>query len=661
MIGEPDGSATDGSSAPVRILILEDDALDYELAEARLARSRIDIALTRVVTRDEFEAELSRSHYDLILADYVLPSFDGISALEIARATVPDVPFIFVSGTLGEEVAIEMLKRGATDYVLKHRLERLVPAVERALAESRERASRRAAVAALRKSESLARLIIDGLRDHALFMLDSSGNIASWNNAAQRVLGYRESEMLGQPFVRCYAPADVEQGLPQRQLEAVRAAGRSTEDHQLLRADGTLIYVTSATAIVFDDDGGELGFSKIIQDITERRKAEDALRKSEVELRARAVALADADRRKDEFLAMLAHELRNPLAGIGNALCLLQMPSLDPQEAADAREIMGRQIANMRRLIDDLLDVARLTRGKIRLQRESVDACRVVRDAAAFARPQAESRNQTLTARIPEKPIRLIADSTRLEQVVGNLLSNALKYTQSGGRIEVELRTVDGKLELIVRDDGVGMTSEMLDRAFELFSQADGSLDRSLGGLGIGLTMVKSLVELHGGTVAAASDGLGRGCTFTVTIPIVEPEAPASDDCDGAVHSADGPKAERRVMIVEDNVDSARTLSLLIRHWGYESRVVYDGASALESAIEFKPAVVLLDIGLPGMDGFQVAERIRREMGDEAPLLVALTGYGREEDRRRGEAAGVGVYLTKPVETAVLQALLAGS
>lgn len=659
MTGELDGSARDGNSAPVRILILEDDTLDYELAEARLERSRIDFALTRVVTRDEFEAELSRSHYDLILADYVLPSFDGISALEIARATVPDVPFIFVSGTLGEEVAIEMLKRGATDYVLKHRLERLVPAVERALAESRERASRRAAIAALRKSESLARLIIDGLRDHALFMLDSAGNVASWNNAAQRVLGYRESEMLGQSFARCFAPADIEQGLPQRQLETVRAAGRSTEDHQLLRADGTIIYVTSATAIVFDDDGGELGFSKIIQDITERRKAEDALRRSEVELRARAVALADADRRKDEFLAMLAHELRNPLAGIGNALCLLQMPSLDPQEAADAREIMGRQISNMRRLIDDLLDVARLTRGKIRLQRESVDACRVVRDAVAFARPQAESRNQTLTARIPEKPIRLVADSTRLEQVVGNLLSNALKYTQSNGRIEVELRAADGKMELIVRDDGVGMTSEMLDRAFELFSQADGSLDRSLGGLGIGLTMVKSLVELHGGTVAAASGGLGRGSTFTVTIPIIEPESPASSDCDGAVHAADGPKAERRVMIVEDNVDSARTLSLLIRHWGYESRVVYDGASALESAMEFKPAVILLDIGLPGMDGFQVAERIRREMGDEAPLLVALTGYGREEDRRRGEAAGVGVYLTKPVETSVLQALLA--
>lgn len=661
MTGEPDDPATNTDAPPVRILILEDDALDFELAQARLARSRLVFTLTRVVTRDEFEAELARGRHDLILADYVLPSFDGISALEIARATVPDVPFIFVSGTLGEEVAIEMLKRGATDYVLKHRLERLVPAVERALAESRERASRRAAVAELRKSESLARLIIDGLRDHALFMLDSAGNVASWNNAAQRVLGYRESEMLGQPFARCFAPADVEQGLPQRQLEAVRAAGRSTEDHQLLRADGTLIYVTAATAIVFDDDGGELGFSKIIQDITERRKAEDALRKSEVELRARAVALADADRRKDEFLAMLAHELRNPLAGIGNALCLLQMPSLDPQEAADAREIMGRQIANMRRLIDDLLDVARLTRGKIRLQLESVDACRIVRDATSLLRPQAESRGQRLNARLPDRPIYLIADSTRLEQILGNLLSNAVKYTHSGGSIDVELSSADGMLELIIRDDGVGMTRDMLDRAFELFSQADGSLDRSLGGLGIGLTMVKSLVELHGGTVAASSGGLGKGSTFTVTIPIVEPDPAAADDCDDMVPVSDNPKPERRVMIVEDNVDSARTLSLLIRHWGYESRVVHDGASALKSAMEFKPFIILLDIGLPGMDGFQVAERIRREMGDEAPLLVALTGYGREEDRRRGEAVGVGVYLTKPVETAVLQALLAGA
>jgi PAS domain S-box-containing protein len=653
-------SPPDVASPPVRILMLEDDLLDYELAEARLAKGMLAFEMMRVVTREEFETQLKNHDHDLILADYVLPSFDGISALEIARQLVPDTPFIFVSGTLGEEVAIEMLKRGATDYVLKHRLERLVPAVTRALAEARQRALHRAAVAELRKTESLARLIIDGLRDHALLMLDPDGNVASWNNAALRLLGYHESEMLNQPFSRCYPPEEVERGTPERQLNAARHDGHSTEDHRLLRSDGREIDVTSATAIVFIDDGRELGFSKIIQDITERKRADEALRRSEDELRARATALAEADRRKDEFLAMLAHELRNPLAGINNALSLLQTQELDPQDAADARDIMGRQIGNMRRLIDELLDVARLTRGKIRLQRETVDACRVVRDAVVAVRAQAESRRQRLKAMIPEEPLLLVADSTRLEQIVGNLLSNAVKYTQSGGSIEVELKRVDRLLMLRIEDDGVGMAPEMLSRAFDLFSQADGSLDRSLGGLGIGLTMVKSLVELHGGVVTAESDGLNRGCRFTVSIPIIEVEQrepqPASDDAATAKQSP----AERRVMIVEDNVDAARTLSLLIRHWGYDSKVVHDGASAVAAAVEFQPAVVLLDIGLPGMDGFHVAEQMRSQFGDGCPLVVALTGYGRDEDRHRGEEAGIGFYLTKPVETAVLQALLAG-
>jgi len=661
MIGKLSGaSPAEVSSPPVRILMLEDDLLDYELAESRLGKGKLAFEMMRVVTREEFETQLKNRAHDLILADYVLPSFDGISALEIARELVPDTPFIFVSGTLGEEVAIEMLKRGATDYVLKHRLERLVPAVTRALAEARQRALHRAAVAELRKTESLARLIIDGLHDHALLMLDPDGNVASWNNAAQRVLGYRENEMLNQPFSRCYPPEEIERGTPERQLNAARHDGHSTEDHRLLRSDGIAIDVTSATAIVFNDDGRELGFSKIIQDITERKRADEALRRSEDELRARATALAEADRRKDEFLAMLAHELRNPLAGINNALSLLQTQGLDPQDAADARDIMGRQIGNMRRLIDELLDVARLTRGKIRLQRETVDACRIVRDAVGAVRAQAESRRQRLKAMLPDDPLLLVADSTRLEQIVGNLLSNAVKYTQTGGSIEVELKRADRLLMLRVEDDGVGMAPEMLSRAFDLFSQADGSLDRSLGGLGIGLTMVKSLVELHGGVVTAESDGLNRGCRFTVSIPIIEVERREPQAaCDGEATAKQSP-AERRVMIVEDNVDAARTLSLLIRHWGYDSKVVHDGASAVAAAVEFQPAVVLLDIGLPGMDGFHVAEQLRSQFGDGCPLVVALTGYGRDEDRRRGEEVGIGVYLTKPVETAVLQALLAG-
>lgn len=661
MIGESHSNPTaENAARPVRILMLEDDVLDFELAEARLAKGRLAFELTRVVTRDEFESRLRDQQFDLILADYVLPSFDGISALEIARKLVPDTPFIFLSGTLGEEVAIEMLKRGATDYVLKHRLERLVPAVTRALAEAHERASHRAALAELRKSESLARLIIDGLRDHALLMLAPDGTVAGWNNAAERLLGYRESEMLNEPFDVCFPLDEIERGTPERQLNAARAGKPSTEDHRLQRSDGSTIEVTSATALIVDDDGREVGFSKIIQDITEKKRADEALRRSEDELRVRAEALADADRRKDEFLAMLAHELRNPLAGINNALSLLQLSGLDPHEAADAREIMGRQISHMRRLIDELLDVARLTRGKIRLQRETVDACRIVREAVSLVRPQAEARKQRLTASLPDEPILLVADSTRLEQIVGNLLSNAVKYTQSGGSVDVELKRSDRLLMLRIEDNGVGMAPEMLSRAFDLFSQADGSLDRSLGGLGIGLTMVKSLVELHGGVVTAESDGLGKGCRFTVSLPIIEIERrePIASADEGAVVCS--PQSERRVMIVEDNVDSARTLSLLIKHWGYDSRVVHDGASAVAAAVEFKPAVVLLDIGLPGMDGFRVAESMRHEFGANGPLVVALTGYGRDEDRRRGEEVGIGVYLTKPVQTAVLQALLAG-
>jgi signal transduction histidine kinase/ActR/RegA family two-component response regulator len=385
--------------------------------------------------------------------------------------------------------------------------------------------------------------------------------------------------------------------------------------------------------------------------IRHRDESVEALRRLNEELAAE-------DRRKDEFLAMLAHELRNPLGAISNAGQVLdQTPSADPR-VRGLGTVIGRQVRHLSRLVDDLLDVSRFTRGQIDLRPRPVELKPIVEGAVETTRPLLEQRGHRLTVALPEEPVRLEADATRIEQVLANLLHNAAKFTAPGGRIELTAETEDGQVVLRVRHNGHGIAPDLLPRIFDLFVQEDRSLARSHGGLGIGLTLVRTLVERHGGTVEAHSEGPGRGSEFVVRLPrlpgsILEtPAAPLRALDEAAEH------APARVLLVEDNVDAAEALADLLRLWGHEVEVAHDGATAVRLARAGRPGVILLDIGLPGMDGYQVAAELRSLPDLQGALIVALTGYGQGSDRRRTAGAGFDHHLVKPVDLEELRRLV---
>jgi signal transduction histidine kinase/ActR/RegA family two-component response regulator len=367
-------------------------------------------------------------------------------------------------------------------------------------------------------------------------------------------------------------------------------------------------------------------------------------------------ALRQDDRRKDDFLATLGHELRNPLAAIRHAVEVLQMPGVDQADLQHALGVVRRQVGQLSRLVDDLLDVSRITRGKTRLSKERVDLAGILARAAETVQPLMKERGHVLTVSLPSEPLWLDADPSRLEQVLANLLTNAAKYTDPGGQVWLEGARRANHAEARVRDTGIGIRPEVLPHVFDLFVQADPALNRAEGGMGIGLTLVRRLVELHGGRVWANSPGAGRGSEFVVRLPLVLTEPAVMDEpAERAAVSR-----PRRVLIVDDNVDAAETLGVLLRRRGHDVEVVHDGAAGLLRARQRHPEVVLLDIGLPGgMDGYEVARRLRQEPGMQQALLVAVTGFGQEEDRRQAQASGFDCHLVKPAEPEELQRILA--
>ncbi|HXT51844.1 MAG TPA: MASE1 domain-containing protein [Thermoanaerobaculia bacterium] len=382
----------------------------------------------------------------------------------------------------------------------------------------------------------------------------------------------------------------------------------------------------------------------------------------EGELRERAEQLADADRRKDEFLAMLGHELRNPLGAVSNALHVLRAGGGAGATGGGARmlDVIERQVGHLTRLVGDLLEVSRITRGEISLRKEPLDLRAVVVRAVETAQPWVDERGHRLALERPPQPLTLAGDAMRLEQVFANLLHNAAKYTNPGGRIDVSLER-DGEAAVVrVRDDGIGIQPELLPHVFELFTQGDRSLDRARGGLGIGLTLVRRIVELHGGTIEAHSDGIGRGTEMEVRVPIAEaPAAVEEAPAEPLAPTHDAGDDQPRMLIVEDQRDAAEGLAELMRLQGFAVEIALDGHAALASAQARPPAVVLLDLGLPEIDGFEVARRLRQLPEGARALLVALSGYGRDEDRQRGREAGIDHHLVKPVELRELERVLA--
>ena len=382
-------------------------------------------------------------------------------------------------------------------------------------------------------------------------------------------------------------------------------------------------------------------------DITDRKRAEETLR--------------ETDRRKDEFLATLAHELRNPLAPIRNSLQILKMPRLDAATIERAREMMERQVHQLVRLVDDLLDVSRVMRGKIELRTEQVELATVVARAVETAQPLIEAQGHELTVSLPPDSLSLDADPLRLAQVVGNLLTNAAKYTEANGRIWLTARREGDEAVMRVRDDGIGIAPDMLPHVFELFVQADHSSTKAQGGLGIGLTLVKNLVEMHNGTVEAHSAGLGAGCEFVIRLPLTPQEQRQRiEEVIGEAPQEPARSSGHRLLVVDDNVDAAISLAMLLRLQGHEVRVAHDGPSALDLATSYRPDMVFLDIGMPGMDGHEVARRLRQHPELKNVVLAAITGWGQQEDRRRTAEVGFDHHLVKPVEPAALENLLGG-
>jgi PAS domain S-box-containing protein len=528
--------------------------------------------------------------------------------------------------------------------------------VKCALSMVRDVTEQRRTLEALRKSEAAARAraeelatVLDATPAAIWIARDPECKEVSGSRAAYELLRMSEGANLSKTgpdadlvghfrVLRGGAETDP-QSLP---LQRAARDGHELRDYEeeILFADGSRRWLYGAAKPLPGEDGKPRGAIAAFVDVTRLKQAENALR--------------EADQRKDEFLAMLSHELRNPLAPIRNAVQLLLRGEPDRK----LLDVIDRQTAHLHRLVDDLLDVARVTQGKIVLQRDRLELLNVVGQALETSRPLIEAKRHQLTVSLPEQPLQIDGDGARLAQVIANLLNNAAKYTEPGGQLALRAARHEDEVRISVADDGMGIAPGDLPQVFDLFVQSQRSIDRAQGGLGVGLTLVRKLVEMHGGSVSAKSGGPGQGSEFTLSLPLARPPVAGPRSLDH--HPRHGVGPGRRVLVVDDNVDSAETVAMLLEIDGHVTRLAHDGPAALALAREFVPELVLLDLGLPGMSGYEVAQRMRQEPALSGVKLIAVTGYGREDDRRRSRDAGFEHHLTKPVEYEELGALVRG-
>ena len=489
-------------------------------------------------------------------------------------------------------------------------------------------------------NEELFRLLVDNIRDYAIFMLTPEGHIATWNAGAQAIKGYAASEIIGSHFSRFYEAESIARGWPEHELTLAKAHGRFEDEGWRVRKDGTRFWASVVITALRDSEGRLRGFAKITRDLTSRRHLEE---------------LQKTERRMNEFLAMLAHELRNPLAPMRTALDIAVRKKGDPTVQEVTLEMFGKQLGHLTRMVDDLLDVGRITTGKVELRLEDIDLNDAVRDRVAAFRPTFEARHQSLEVTLPDQPTPVRADATRIAQVISNLLVNASKFTHERGSIAIVLHHEKHHALLQVIDNGTGIEPHLLPIVFDAFVQSERSLDRPGGGLGLGLTLVKALVGMHGGTVAATSAGVGRGSTFSITLPLLA-RAQMSQPKE-STQSPTGGEA-LRVLVVDDNEDITQSLAMLLRLMGHEVHTASDGVLALAAARTILPHVILLDIGLPRLNGYDVARALRTMPALRDTIIVACTGYGSADDRQRALASGFDRHAVKPVTADTLTAIL---
>jgi PAS domain S-box-containing protein len=506
---------------------------------------------------------------------------------------------------------------------------------------TRDLTERKQAEEVLRQSEERFRLIVEGVRDYGIFMLDPTGIITSWNAGAQRIKGYTAGEIIGKHFSVFYSSEDLAAEKPARELEAAIKFGRVEDEGWRVRKDHSLFWANVVITALYDSSGKLRGFGKVTRDMSDRRKVDE---------------LQTADRQKNEFLAMLAHELRNPLAPISSSVQLLKLAAVDDPIVQETSELMDRQLKHLVRLVDDLLDVSRIINGKISLHREPVELASIISSAVEEVRPLLDARGHELMLTVPARPIVVSADAVRLSQVISNLLTNAAKYTPQPSQLLLSAEVRNDEVFLRVKDSGIGIEPELMGSIFGLFVQADNSFERRQGGLGIGLTLVKRIVELHHGHVTVLSLGKNQGSEFTVRLPLSGERAAIKKPPAGIKGGSVGPR--RKILIVDDNVDAAATIAKLLTVWGHDVQVVFDGNAAIEAVRTFRPELLLLDIGLPGMSGYDVARQIRSDPTGKELLIMALTGYGQAEDRQRSHDAGFNFHITKPLGPDLLAALV---
>lgn len=711
----------------LRFLLLEDSAIDADLVQAFLLEGGLEFELFQVQTRDDFVAAIVQQNFDLILADYSLPAFDGFSALELARAQCPDVPFIFVSGTLGEEVAVEMLKGGATDYVLKQRLERLIPSVQRALKEAEERTARKHAEARLVNYMNRLQTLSETSRIFTEAILDFQTLL----NTVCRKIG----ELIGDVCILKLV-SDDEQWLqiraayhpnPEVVTQLQQLAHTSPQriqeglSAQVLQTQQSLFLPTAAEVELFASTQVEPSFcleqfavhSLMIVPLQVRNRSIGSLlllRETSDEpyiiddqtflqdLADRAALAIDnahlyqksqeANRIKDEFLAMLSHELRSPLNAIIGWLSLLRSRQFDAATTTRALETVERNAKAQARLVEDLLDVSRILQGKLRLTLRPLKLLPVVEAAIDTVRPTAEAKNVQLHVTLDPKIGKVSGDAERLQQVIWNLLSNAVKFTPKGGRVEVKLEQIcntdeDGQptfeTQITVCDTGQGIKPEFLPYVFDRFRQADSSITRTHGGLGLGLAIVRYLVDLHSGQVSADSTGEGKGATFTVRLPLLPPtldlkplpkfpEIETIDPfgCPAQLNSL-------RILIIDDDLDARILLLSILEECGAEVVTASSASEGISLLIDSGAPFDLLisDIGMPGEDGYSLLRRVRSlhlEQGNQIPTMlknaccipaIAVTAYAREEDRQAAFSAGFQAHLAKPIDPTQLIRIIA--
>jgi signal transduction histidine kinase len=632
-------------TAGARVLLADDNADMRAYLRDLLSPA---YALEAVTDGQQALEAARRKRPDLILSDVMMPRLNGLELLQALRAdeTLRDVPVILLSARAGEEARLEGLDAGADDYLVKPFSARELVARVGArleLVRMRHANERRFQAFVSATSEVIYQMSPDWSEMHFLqgrnFIVDTEDSSHGWldkyidpNDQARVMAAIRE---------------------------AVRAKSVFQLEHRVRRVDGSWGWAFSRAVPMLDAKGSIVEWFGAAIDITARKEAEEELRQREralaeahEALKARTEELREADRRKNEFLALLGHELRNPLAPIATASEALSLAPMSDPRAQAAVEVVKRQAAQLSRLVDDLLDVGRITQGRIHLRSEPLALTAVIAQAVETVGPLIQEKGHELALVSSGEPLYVNGDLTRLVQCVGNVLANAAKYTDRGGKIRVQARAEGSHAVIEVTDNGSGISPELLPRVFDLFMQSDRTLDRAQGGLGIGLSIVKRLIEMHDGQVTARSPGLGQGATFEMRLPRIK--RPQERRADPVIKIN-----PLRILVVDDNADAAQTLALLLACNGHATRVALSSEEALEFAESFEPQVALLDIGLPRMNGYELAQRFRSARNLKAVRLIALTGYGLAEDRERALAAGFDAHLVKPVDLSALESTLA--